>query len=236
MATSSRADRHETSWSVVRCYLVERDLLFARIQGGVRLRPLLLHMTGVSALFAAVYGTTVGLYAGGWQVLYDAIKLPGMMLATVALSLLTLYMLSSLTGSRLSLGQTAALVLSAVLVTTILLFALTPPLGFVMLTSLQDYELVVFLNIVVIVICGLCGASFALQATAAVQKDPAIRESSLRVMKAWMVLYGLIGMQMLWMFRPYFRQTDVFIRPVSTTGSAFVHFGRLLLHLLEPLL
>ncbi|MGC9320126.1 MAG: hypothetical protein ACP5KN_18990 [Armatimonadota bacterium] len=236
MATSPRADRHETSWSVVRCYLGEREALFARIKRGARLQPLLVHMTGVSALFAAVYGVTVGLYAGGWQVLYDAIKLPGMMFATSALSLLALYMLSSLTGSRLSLGQTAAVVLSAILVTTILLFALTPPLGFVMLTSLQDYEFVVFMNLVAILICGACGAGFALQATAAVQEDPAIRASSLRVMKAWMVLYGLIGMQMLWMFRPYFRQTDVFIRPLSTTGSAFVHFGRLLLHLLEPLL
>ena len=54
-------------------------------------------------------------------------------------------------------------------------------------------------------------------------------------MRAWMVLYGLVGLQMLWLLRPYFRQTEVFIRPLGEGGSAFEAFGRLLLSLLRNL-
>jgi hypothetical protein len=43
-----------------------------------------------------------------------------------------------------------------------------------------------------------------------------------------MVLYGLVGLQMLWLFRPFFRQTDVFIRPLGEGGSAFEAFLRLI--------
>jgi len=222
---------------VVRSYLVERELLFARIRDGRGLAGLLVHMTAASALCAALYGVTVGLYAGGWQPLYNAVKLPGMMLSTLALCVLALYVLNSLLGSRLSLQQTAAVVLSAILVTSLLLLSLTPPLGFLMLTSLHNYSLTVFINLVAIVAAGLCGAVFALQATGAVHAaDDAIRAGALRVMKGWMLLYGLVGMQMLWLFRPYFRATDVFIRPIVENGNAFEAFGRLLLSLIESVL
>jgi hypothetical protein len=221
------------SWHIVRTYLVEREALFARIREGRELPALVLHMTAVSALFSATYGITVGLYAGGWQVLYNAMKFPWLLLATFALCMLALYVLNSLVGARLSLLQTAAIVLSAILATATLLLALTPPLGFIMLTSLRQYNFVVFMNIIVICIAGAGGVSFAIQATAAVHEHPGVRQRCLKVMRGWMVLYGLVGAQMLWLFRPFFRQTDVFIRPLGEGGSVFEAAGRLLLYIIR---
>jgi len=215
------------SWSVVRSCLVEREALFARIRDGRELTRLMGGMAVASALFSALYGLTVGIYAGGWQVVYNAIKFPLLLLATLALCALALYMLNSLVGARLSLSQTVAVVLSAILVTATLLLSLTPPLGFIMLTSLRDYQLVVFLNLIVVSIAGAGGVGFAFQATAAVHTDPEARRRCLGVMRAWMVLYGLVGLQMLWLFRPFFRQTDVFIRPLGEGGSAFEAFVQL---------
>jgi len=228
---------HDRRWSVARFYLVERDALFARIREDRDLPRLLWHMTVVSAISGALYGLTVGIYAGGWQPLYNAIKFPGMLLATLALCVLALYMLSSLLGGRLSLRQVAAMVLSAILVTTVLLLSLTPPLGFLMLTSDRNYPLTVFVNLVAIVIAGAAGARFALQATAAVHADDdELRARAVRLMKAWMLLYGLVGMQMLWLFRPYFRETEVFIRPIGEGGSAFAAFGNLVVSVVRSLL
>lgn len=223
-------------WSPLRYYLVERAALFARLRDGGRLGPLVLRMTLLSILLSALYGLAIGLYVGGWQVAYNAIKMPLLLLATLALCILALYMLNSLAGARLSLSQTAAMVLSAVLVTALLLAAMTPPLAFLMLTSIGSYYLVVFLNLAVICIAGAGGVSFSLQATAAVHAEAAVRSRCLRVMRAWMVLYGLVGLQMLWLFRPYFRQADVFIRPLGEGGNAFEAFGRLITSLLGDLI
>jgi len=236
MAASSQARPNQSSvWRVVRTYLVERESLFARIRDSRELPALLTHMTLLSAAFAALYGLTVGLYAGGWQILFNTVKLPMFLLATLALCVLALYMLNSLAGARLSLLQTTAVVLTAILVTSTLLLALTPPLCFIMLTSLQDYHLVVFMNLIAICLAGAGGVAFASQATASVHQDAAVRHRCLRVMRAWMVLYGLVGLQMLWLFRPFFRQTDVFIRPLGEGGTAFEAFLRLLLTILRRL-
>jgi len=173
MAASFRArPKHSSIWRVVRTYLVERESLFARIRESQELPTLLVNMTALSALFAGLYGLTVGLYAGGWQILFDAIKFPLLLLATLALCVLALYMLNSLAGARLSLLQTTSVVVSAILVTAALLLALTPPLGFIMLTSLRDYHLVVFMNLIALCLAGAGGISFAFQATASVHQDP----------------------------------------------------------------
>lgn len=228
---TTRAD----GWSPVQYYLVERERLFERIRAGEDLAPLLGQMAAASTAFGAAYGLTVGAYAGGWQPLYNAIKIPGMLLATLALCVLALYMLAALIGSRLSFSQIAALVLSAILVTTTLLGSLTPPLGFLMLTSLQDYSFVVFVNLLAIIACGAAGARFAVIAASATHgENPALRRRFVILVKAWMGLYGLVGLQMLWLFRPYFRATDVFIRPLGE--SAFEHAGKLLLSVLRQLL
>jgi len=42
----------------------------------------------------------------------------------------------------------------------------------------------------------------------------------------WMILYALVGSQMAWLLRPFFNQTDVFIRPRS--GNFFMAVLRVL--------
>jgi len=54
----------------------QRQRLFAQIREGSGLGALLWRMAALSVLSAASYGVTVGIYAGGWQPPYNAIKLP----------------------------------------------------------------------------------------------------------------------------------------------------------------
>ena len=42
----------------------------------------------------------------------------------------------------------------------------------------------------------------------------------LRVMTAWMWVYGLVAQQMAWIFRPHFNATTCFMRPLQSGGSA----------------
>jgi len=223
------------TWSPARTYLVEREALFERIRAGRELPALVAKMTALAALLSALYGFTIGLYAGGWQILYNVAKLPLLFLATFALCVLALYMLNSLAGARLSLLQTAAVVLTAILATTMLLASLAPPLGFLLLTSVRDYHFAVFLSLVVGCLVGVGGMRFAFQAAAAAHVEDAVRERCLRIMRIWLLIYGAVGLQMVWIFRPFFRQTDVFIRPLTEQGNAFESFFRLFLTVLSKL-
>jgi hypothetical protein len=235
VATSHRmpeAEDEEELWPPVQRYLIERQRLFSRIRTGVRLPELIGQMIVISTLFAAAYGVTVGAFAGGWQPLLNAIKFPSALLMTFVLCVPALHLLGPRFGSRLSLAQTAAVVLSAIVVTTTLLGALTPALGLLMLTSLSDHSVVVFVNLTAIVACGVAGARFALIAASSAQwETPEALGSFSRFMKVWLLFYGFLGLQMLWLFRPYFRQTDVFIRPLGE--SAIWHTLKLLLGVLH---
>jgi hypothetical protein len=224
------------SWSLARTYLVEREALFERIRSSRDLPALVLRMTGVAALLSALYGFTVGLYAGGWQIFYNVVKLPMLFLATLALCVFALYVLNSLAGARLSLLQTAAVVLTAIVAATMLLASLAPPLGFLMLTSLQDYQFVALINLLVGCLVAAGGARFAFQAAAAAHADEAVRARCLGVMRIWLFIYGAVGLQMVWLFRPFFRQTEVFIRPLAEQSNAFEAFLALLLSVITRLI
>jgi len=204
-----------------------RAELFAALRSDAAARALVLRMTAYVVLFAGAYGLVIGIYAGGWQVVYDLVKLPWVLLATLALSAASLYLLNALAGARMSWAQTIAVVLTGLLATVTVLLALLPVVAFLMFSGDRDYYFAVFINVVAFAIAGWCGARFAMEATAAAHEDERTRGRCLAVMRWWMAVYGLVGMQMAWLLRPYFRQADVFIRPLGEGGSVFEALARL---------
>jgi hypothetical protein len=205
-----------------------REELFAALRTGAAARALALRMTAYVVLFAAVYGLVIGIYAGAWQVVYDLVKLPWVLLATLALSAACLYVLNAFAGARMSWAQTIAVVLTGLLATVTVLLALLPVVAFIMFSGERDYYFTVFTNVVAFAIAGWCGARFAIEATAAMHEDEHTRGRCVAVMRGWMAVYGLVGLQMAWLLRPYFRQTEVFIRPLGEGGTVFEALARLL--------
>ena len=219
-------------WGIVRGLFISRARLFAALRVEASARALVRRMTAYIVLLAGAYGLVIGVYAGGWQVAYDALKLPWVLLATLALSAGSLYVLNALAGARLSVAQTAAVVIVGLLATvTVLLFVL-PVVAFLMFSGSDNYRFAVLVNVAAFAVAGWCGARFALEATAAVHEDPVLRRRCLVAMRAWMWVYGLVGLQMAWLLRPYFRQTDVFIRPLGEGGSIFEAIARLVFQVL----
>ena len=209
-----------------------RGELFAAIRSDASGRALAWRMTTYIALFAGAYGLVIGTYAGGWQMLYDVVKLPWVLLATLAVSAASLYVLNALAGARMSIPQTLAVVLVALLATVTLLLSMLPVVAFLMFFSDHSYRFAVLVNVVAFAIAGWCGARFAVEATASVHEEEGIRRRCVAVMRGWMWLYGLVGLQMAWLLRPYFRQTDVFIRPLGEGGSVFEAVARLVVHVI----
>jgi len=186
-------------------------------------------MSAYVVLLAGLYGLVLGIYAGGWQTLYNAVKLPWVLLVTLALSAASLYVLNAIAGARMSVAQTVAIALTGLLATVTLLVSTLPVVAFLMFCGSRSYSVTVLANVVAFAICGWYGARFAADAMAAMHDDEAVRRRCVAVMQVWMWLYGLVGLQMAWLLRPYFRQTEVFIRPLGEGGNVFEALVRLVL-------
>jgi hypothetical protein len=205
-----------------------RSDLFVSLRDERGVRGLALRMAGYVVLFGGLYGVVLGIYAGGWQTLYNAVKLPWVLLATLALSAASLYVLNAIAGARMSVAQTVAIALTGLLATVMLLVSLLPVVTFLMFSG-SNYSVTVLTNVVAFAICGWYGARFATEAMRAMHDDDTTRRRCVAVMRAWLWLYGLVGLQMAWLLRPYFRQTEVFIRPLGEGGNVFEALVRLVL-------
>jgi hypothetical protein len=208
-----------------------RGDLFAALRSEGTARALAARMTAYVVLLAGLYGVVLGIYAGGWQTLYNTVKLPWVLLATLALSSASLYVLNAIAGARMSVAQTVVIALTGLLATVLLLVSLLPVVAFLMFSG-ANYRVTVLTNVVAFAICGWYGARFATEAMSAMHEDEAVRSRCVGIMRAWLWLYGLVGLQMAWLLRPYFRQTEVFIRPLGEGGNVFEALVRLVLHVI----
>jgi hypothetical protein len=171
-----------------------------------------------AALLMASYGVCMGVYGLGWptgvewrQTVAGAVKLPALFALTLGVTLPSLYVFNVLFGPRLRPKQLVKLVGAALGVTAALLAAFGPITAFFSVTTVS-YAFVVLLNVA---ICAV-SASFGLGTMRRMLRDhlrptqPAEPSDEFAgpspntvVFFVWMVLFGLVGMQMSWLLRPF---------------------------------
>jgi hypothetical protein len=169
----------------------------------------------VTLLGSTFYGLVVGICIGGWQILFDPIKLPWVLILTLLLCLPSLYVFTCYRGSRLDLLQTCALAFNSTAVVSTILIGFAPIVWFFMFTAPGSHHFAVLINVAVFAVAGIFGVQFQLRGTRALHRVPGEQRDVQTVVR-----YGLVGAQMAWLLRPYFTPTDVFIRPRA--GNFFV--------------
>lgn len=174
----------------------------------------------VTIIGGVFYGFVVGISVGGWQILYNPIKMPWIFIFTLLLCLPSLYIFSAYSGSTLSMAQTAAVAFSATAVVATILIGFAPITWFFMFTAPDAYSFSVLLNVFVFAVAGFFGVQFLFRAAGGLGEERVGGTPLQQTLMWWVVLYGVVGAQMGWLLRPYFNQTDVFIRPRS--GNFFV--------------
>jgi hypothetical protein len=189
--------------------------------------PLLLVMI---LLFGAAYGAAMGTYGGGHgirplQMLSSAIKVPGLLLGSFALSVPSYFVLNSLLGLRQDLATAARALLAAQAGLTIVLCALAPVTLFFYAGS-NDYPWAIVFNALMFTV-----ASFASQFLLRrlyrplIARDPRHR----LLLRLWLLIYAFVGIQMGWLLRPFIGQPDMptqFFR-LDSWGNAYVRVARL---------
>ena len=156
-----------------------------------------------SIAFLALYGAVMGSTHSLWQALSSAAKLPILFLATLIVCSPTLYFFNVLFGSKQSLSQNLALILTAITVTAVLLLSFAPIILFFLLTT-SHYQFFKLLNVGIFTIAGGMGMLFLSQGMRVVAASGKEGARARRwVLRLWTLVYGFVGSQMAWTLRPF---------------------------------
>ncbi|MGI8914175.1 MAG: actin-binding WH2 domain-containing protein [Chloroflexota bacterium] len=151
----------------------------------------------------AIYGAVMGSTHSLWQALSSAVKLPVLFLATLIVCAPTLYFFNLIFGSRQSLSQNIALMLTAITVTAVVLLSFAPIVLFFLLTS-SNYQFFKLLNVGVFGVAGLIGVLFLAQGMRVVSRSGTEDMGArLAVVRLWIIVYAFVGSQVAWTLRPF---------------------------------
>jgi hypothetical protein len=184
--------------------LRDRQTFLEEIRHSVRLPSKIISLLVCSSLFIAIYGGIIGAYHSWMQALSSAIKLPALYLITLLICLPTLFFANIIFGSQRSFGQHFALVLTAVSVTSVLLFSFAPITLFFLITT-NNYQFLILLNVVIFALTGFIGISSLYNATSLViEQETEGSKTRQKILQFWLFLYAFVGSQLGWTLRPFF--------------------------------
>jgi hypothetical protein len=181
--------------SVLERLLREPSQLLEDIQQGRGVLETSRVMLATVMVTGAVFGAALGSYHGGVQVLYAALKLPLVILLTACVCAPVLTMANQALGRSSSLARDIALVLSALALGGLVISALAPILLLVGLLKMSYHE-AILVTFGACALGGLVGLSLLW------------RGLRVEANQGWVTLlvvgaFGVCGLQMSWVFRPY---------------------------------
>jgi len=210
-------------WKLVDMLLREREAVSSE-EALSRMR--VLRLTVIVLLLAAAYGVFMGVYAltsratpEYRQVVSCMWKVPVLFLVTLLICFPSLYVFSTLLGSRLSFLATLKALLGIVAITVTVLASFGPIVAFFSVST-ENYAFMKLLNVAFFAVAGLLGVGALLKALrfllssppvpAADDRPPVIwlktageERQIRRVFRIWILIYALVGAQMGWVLRPF---------------------------------
>ena len=146
------------------------------------------------------YGGVMGAYgARGWQVIYSALKVPLLLVATLMLSLPSYYVANTLVGLRSDFVPALRAIVASQAVLTIVLASLAP-LTVLWYASFTDYYSAVLFNAAMFGV-----SSLAAQVVLSRGYRPLIVRNARHrwLLRLWIGIYAFVGIQMGWTLRPF---------------------------------
>jgi hypothetical protein len=172
----------------------------------------------------SIYGAIIGATNTNTplQILASAIKLPALYLVTLIVCLPTLYIFNAFFGSRSTIAQHWAYLLSTITVIAVLLCGFAPVSLFFLLT-VNDKFFFLLLNLAIFTLTGVLGVSFLYQAMKPAAAEEQVGNTQIRtnILKFWLALYGFVGTQLGWTLRPFFGTGKTFELFRPREGSFF---------------
>jgi hypothetical protein len=154
--------------------------------------------------FGMFYGGVMGTYGGFggprmWQVVYSAVKVPFLLFTTFLLSLPSFFVVNTLLGLRSDFARALRALLSTQAGLTIILSALAPYTAFWYVSG-SRYQPAILWNGVMFAVASL-SAQWMLRRS--YQPLIEINPKHRWMLRAWLVIYVFVGIQMGWVLRPF---------------------------------
>jgi hypothetical protein len=213
-------------------FLRDRKAFLSEVEKEIGLDRKIVSFLVCSASFLALYGLVVGASSHWLQAISSAIKLPGLYLITLLVCLPSLYIFEVVTGSTRNFRQYLVLLLATTSVISVMLLAFVPVVLFFLL-SINDYNFFKLLNVAIFTLTGVIGVQFFYQSMKSLHSQDAEKSRNLKVVQAWLFLYGFVGSQLGWSLRPFFGTPGkdfALFRPLES--NFYVHIWKTLTHAL----
>lgn len=151
------------------------------------------------------YGAAMGSFGGRFgQALVSAVKVPLLLMTTVALGLPSYFVLNTLLGLRHDFSVVLRALISSQAGLTVILASLAP-LTLFWYVSFSDYQAAVVLNAGMFAVSSV-GSQWLLHRA---YRPLVARNAKHRwLLRAWLVLYAFVGIQMGWVLRPFIGSAD----------------------------
>lgn len=176
--------------------LRDRGALYARIRQGADLGSVARALVLVAALSAAAFGAAVGVYRGGVQVAYAAIKLPLVLLLSAAICAPTWSALRVALGVPASLPRQLCALLAALAMAGLVLAGLAPMVLLGVVAG-AGYHIMALCLVGCAAIAGGAGLAVLWRAG-----DPGLGQSRAGL-GLFLAVLAAVGAQMSWTLRPY---------------------------------
>ncbi|MEM7553732.1 MAG: actin-binding WH2 domain-containing protein [Cyanobacteria bacterium P01_A01_bin.84] len=203
--TTQKITQRTNNFNVLISLLRDRQNFLEEISQEIRLKNKVNSLLVSSSICFALYGIIIGASHSWMQALSSAIKFPAFYLLTLMICFPTLFFFNILFGSRSTLLQHLAVLLTAVSVISVLLFSFAPVTLFFLITTPNSYQFFKILNVLIFLITGFFGVKFLYEGMQILSKtNENGKKTRTVIVQSWLVLYGLIGMQLGWFLRPFF--------------------------------
>jgi hypothetical protein len=136
--------------------LTERAQVFEKVRNRERMDLLIRESLLTLLFYSAIYGTVMGLYAGGFVILMDLIKVPLLLFLTLGISAPPFYVFCILFGLRTDLRQVFSLLSASYAASATVLLFLTPVV-LIYSVSGTSHEHMHYVHYVIYGIAGLSG-------------------------------------------------------------------------------
>jgi hypothetical protein len=196
-----------------------------------RTGPAVLWFMAAIVAFGMSYGAVMGTFGGVrgerlWQVLYSAVKVPLLLLATFLIGLPSFFVLNTLFGLRGDFARAVRALLATQAGLAIVLASLAPLTAFWYASS-ADYAAALRFNGLMFAVASLGGQWLLRQ-----YYRPLVRRNRRHrwMLWTWLGIYVFIAIQMAWIFRPFVGApgSPVQFFREGNWGSAYEVVGRLI--------
>lgn len=179
------------------------------------------------------YGGVMGAFDGRpLQAAYSAIKVPLLLLATLALSLPSYFVINTLVGLRSDFPAAMRAIVASQAALTIILAALAP-LTVLWYASSSHYHAAILFNAAMFAV-----ASASAQVALGRAYRPLIARSPKHrwLLRTWIFIYAFVGIQMGWSLRPFIGSPEIPVRFFrgGDVENAYVIVARMIWETLIP--